>query len=69
MCAVSLHPGVVETEIWRKRENQGTCMTFLTCCCWPCVKCCAKSSADGAKTTIHCATHPDVPSQSGSYFA
>jgi len=63
-----LHPGIVDTEIFRKRDNQGCFMSFITCFFWPCLKCCGKSSADGAKTTIHCATSPDVPSQSGSYF-
>ena len=34
----------------------------------PLVRVFASSVADGAKTTIHCATHPDIPTQSGSYF-
>ena len=68
MTAVSLHPGVVSTEIWRQREEASGLMSFLYAVSRPLVRAFATSVADGAKATIHCATHPDVPSQSGSYF-
>lgn len=66
--AVSLHPGVVITEIWRKRENQTWLASMLMSIFRPLVNLFGKSTSDGAKTTIHCATSDDIPSQSGSYF-
>jgi len=65
---VSLHPGVVATEIWRSRQEASTLMRFMYALSRPLVKIFAVSSADGAKTTIHCATHPEVANQSGSYY-
>jgi len=66
--AVSLHPGVVATEIWRQREEASGLMSFVYTLSRPLVRAFATTATNGAKATIHCATHPDVPSQSGSYF-
>lgn len=70
MTAVSLHPGVVSTDIWRNRGEESAClMKTMMVCLRPMVKCFCLSTADGAKTTIHCATSDEVPSQNGKYFA
>ena len=58
--SVSLHPGAVATSITRS----GGC--FLNCmasCFAPCIK----SPAEGAETSIHCAT-ADLGSFNGMYF-
>lgn len=69
MSVVSLHPGVVDTNISAKREGDAGTMQKVMGCIRPLVKAFGKSANDGAKTTIHCAVSPDIPSQSGSYFA
>lgn len=68
MYAVSLHPGVVNTEIMRSRDNQSIFTKILLLFLRPLVGLFGISSADGAKTTIHCATSEDIPNQSGLYF-
>ncbi len=54
----SLHPGVVASEIWRRIP-------------WP-VSAMAKwfmiSSEEGAQTSLHCATSPEVIEHSGAYW-
>jgi retinol dehydrogenase-12 len=54
----SLHPGVVASDVWRRIP-------------WP-ARSIAKlfmiSVEEGAKTTLHCATAPDVADQSGLYY-
>jgi len=66
---VSLHPGVVNTNISAKKEGETGTMQKMMVCMRPLVKVFGKSANDGAKTTIHCAVSPDIPSQSGLYFA
>lgn len=66
---VSLHPGVVTTEIWRKRDGQSWFASIALAIMRPFVNLFGKTTEDGAKTTIHCATSDEIPSQSGSYFA
>lgn len=54
----SLHPGVVATDVWRRIP-------------WPfasIAKMFMTSEADGARTTIYCATSPEVAAQSGLYY-
>lgn len=56
--AYSLHPGVVASDAWRQIP-------------WPIrplIKLFMISNEEGAKTTLHCATSPDVEDQSGQYF-
>lgn len=56
--SVSLHPGVVASDIWRKIP-------------WP-VRAIYKmfmiSNEEGAKTSLHCATAADVVQHPGAYF-
>ncbi|MEO8799584.1 MAG: SDR family oxidoreductase [Polyangiaceae bacterium] len=56
--AYSLHPGVVASDAWRQVP-------------WPfrsIMKMFMISEEEGAKTTLYCATSPDVEEQSGLYF-
>jgi retinol dehydrogenase-12 len=69
--SVSLHPGVVKTELWREFNKKSTskglrCMftTFK-----PIFSIFAKNSTEGAQTTIHCAINEKIPQQNGEYFA
>lgn len=54
----SLHPGVIASDVWRQtpRLIGGVMKLFM------------KSTADGAKTSLYCATSPDVAQQSGLYY-
>lgn len=54
----SLHPGVVATDVWRELPG------FLQ----PLVKLLMISSEEGAKTTLYCATSPEVANQTGLYY-
>jgi NAD(P)-dependent dehydrogenase (short-subunit alcohol dehydrogenase family) len=54
----SLHPGVIASDIWRSVP-------------WPIrplMKLRMSSTEDGAKTSLYCATSPDVASESGGYY-
>lgn len=58
LCSVSLHPGVVASDIWRRIP-------------WPIrpiYKRFMISNEEGAATSIHCATADSVLGQSGAYF-
>jgi retinol dehydrogenase-12 len=54
----ALHPGVVATEIWRALSPwmQTILKLFMT------------SSEKGARTTVYCATAPELASASGRYY-
>ena len=54
--AVSLHPGVIASDIWRKvpRPLRWLMTRFM------------KSVEEGAATSIHCATAPDI--EAGAYY-
>ena len=67
---VSLHPGIVDTELWRKRENISCGTKAWTCILMAVSKCgcCGKSSVKGSETSVYCATDRNVVNQSGSYF-
>jgi retinol dehydrogenase-12 len=54
----SLHPGIVATEVWRRFPRPITWIAkqFML------------SIEDGAKTSIHCATSPEVAGDSGLYY-
>lgn len=70
MTAVSLHPGVVKTDIWRNRgADSSYFVKFLMSMIRPLVGIFGINSDEGAKTTIHCATSDEIPSQNGKYFA
>jgi NAD(P)-dependent dehydrogenase (short-subunit alcohol dehydrogenase family) len=54
----ALHPGVVASDVWRQVP-------------WPVrslMKLRMLSPADGAKTTLYCATSPEVVADSGQYY-
>ena len=54
----SLHPGVIASDIWRSVP-------------WPIrplMKLRMRSTEDGARTSLYCATSPDVAQQSGGYY-
>ncbi len=54
----ALHPGAVATDVWRRVP-------------WPVrplLKRRMLSPADGAKTTLYCATSPEVADESGRYY-
>ena len=54
----SLHPGAVATDVWRSIP-------------WPIrplIKRRMLSPEDGARTTLYCATSPDVADQTGDYY-
>ena len=68
MTAVALHPGVVNTEILRFRDNQSIFTKMLLLLLKPLVGLFGISSSEGAKNTIHCATSDEIPNQSGLYF-
>jgi NAD(P)-dependent dehydrogenase (short-subunit alcohol dehydrogenase family) len=56
--AYALHPGVVASDVWRRVP-------------WPVrplIKLFMLSTEDGAKTTLYCATSPDVADQTGRYY-
>jgi len=68
--AVSLHPGIVDTELWRKRENIncGTKLWTLILQSVSKCACCGKDSVKGSETSVYCATDGNVVNQSGLYF-
>jgi dehydrogenase/reductase SDR family protein 13 len=54
----SLHPGAIATDVWRRVP-------------WPVrplIKLRMRSPAEGAKTSLYCATSPDVAAESGHYY-
>ena len=54
----SLHPGVIASDIWRSVP-------------WPIrplMKLRMRSTEDGSRTSLYCATSPDVAQQSGDYY-
>ncbi len=52
----------------RKREGQSFGSTILMGIVNPLFAIFGKNSANGAKTTIHCAISDDIANQSGLYF-
>ncbi len=54
----ALHPGVVATDVWR-RVPWGVRNV---------IKLFMKSPTDGAKTTLYCATAPELAKESGRYY-
>jgi dehydrogenase/reductase SDR family protein 13 len=55
----SLHPGVIASDIWQRRVPK-----FLAAI----PKLFMRSTADGAKTTLYCATSPACASETGRYY-
>jgi WW domain-containing oxidoreductase len=61
VCAVSLHPGAVATDIGR----------HLCCaaCCFTVFSCFFRGVDSGAATSVYCCLAPEVAAASGGYFA
>ncbi len=53
----SLHPGIVATNVWRVFGPFAAIAKFFM-----------MSEEDGAKTTLYCATSPEVAEQTGLYY-
>jgi retinol dehydrogenase 12 len=53
----AVHPGVIASEIWRRVPGLRTAMRLV-----------AKSPAEGAWTTLACATAPELAGASGAYY-
>jgi NAD(P)-dependent dehydrogenase (short-subunit alcohol dehydrogenase family) len=66
--SVSLHPGVVQTEIWRQFKGKKNVTSFLFSAFSPLFNALSKDCKDGAQTTIHCAIDDKIPEQNGQYF-
>ena len=60
LTSVSLHPGVINTNLDR---NLGCCSNCLTTV----FRCCIKKPSEGAVTTLHCAT-ADISAGNGMYY-
>jgi NAD(P)-dependent dehydrogenase (short-subunit alcohol dehydrogenase family) len=56
----ALHPGVIASDIWQRRVPK-----FLAAI----PKLFMKSTADGAKTTIYCATSPACAKETGLFYS
>jgi NAD(P)-dependent dehydrogenase (short-subunit alcohol dehydrogenase family) len=56
----ALHPGVIASDIWQRRVPR-----FLSAL----PRLFMKSTADGAKTSVYCATSVDVGNHTGRYYA
>jgi hypothetical protein len=67
--AVSLHPGVVRTELTRYiGDSMLSFFPFIFKIAQPIYWVFTKSSDQGAQTTIHCAVADDVSQNNGCYF-
>jgi retinol dehydrogenase 12 len=65
---VSLHPGVVTTEIWRNLEKMPF-LSILIVLFKPLIWFTFKNCKEGAQTTLHCALDDDeVLKNNGKYF-
>ncbi|KAF7664652.1 hypothetical protein LDENG_00170550, partial [Lucifuga dentata] len=60
--AYCLHPGVVQTDLWRHLNGPQQLVMKL-------VSPFTKNSANGAQTTIYCAVEPTLETQSGDYYS
>lgn len=61
MSVFSLHPGVVQSDLWR---HQHQCIQMAV----KIFRIFTKTTVEGAQTTIYCAVEPHLESQSGGYF-
>jgi len=59
--AYSLHPGVVQTELWRHLNGPQKAVMKL-------VSPFTKTSVQGAQTSIYCAVEPTLEKESGGYY-
>jgi NAD(P)-dependent dehydrogenase (short-subunit alcohol dehydrogenase family) len=66
--AVSLHPGVVSTDIMRLDENTSYLMRFINGWAWAYFKLFGLSAYQGSRTSVYCATNNDVLNHNGGYY-
>ncbi len=67
--SVSLHPGVVRTELTRYiGESLLSIFPIVFKLARPIYWVFTKSCEEGAQTTIHCAVADDMPQHNGCYF-
>jgi NAD(P)-dependent dehydrogenase (short-subunit alcohol dehydrogenase family) len=55
----ALHPGVIASDIWRRVPWPARTVMKLT----------MRSTAEGAQTSLYCATDPGLAQESGDYYA
>lgn len=67
--SVSLHPGVVRTEIIRNLKKGFSFIRVMFFLLKPLLYMLTKSSLEGAQTTIYCAVDDSIPDFNGRYFA
>ncbi|KAI7792714.1 putative retinol dehydrogenase 12-like [Triplophysa rosa] len=60
--AYALHPGVVQTELWRHLNKPQQAVMWM-------VRPFTKTSVQGAQTTIYCAVAPELETESGKYYS
>ncbi|XP_077409869.1 retinol dehydrogenase 12, like isoform X1 [Vanacampus margaritifer] len=60
--AYSLHPGVVQTDLWRHLNGPQRFLMKL-------VSPFTKTSAQGARTSVYCAVEPALDRESGGYYS
>ncbi|XP_056306925.1 retinol dehydrogenase 12, like [Danio aesculapii] len=60
--AYSLHPGVVQTDLWRHLSKPQQFAMWFT-------KPFTKTSVQGAQTSIYCAVDPELQTESGKYYS
>ncbi|XP_067290585.1 retinol dehydrogenase 12, like [Pseudorasbora parva] len=60
--AYALHPGVVQTELWRHLNKFQQAAMWLA-------KPFTKTTVQGAQTTIYCAVAPELETESGKYYS
>ncbi|XP_056155103.1 retinol dehydrogenase 12, like [Lampris incognitus] len=60
--AYSLHPGVVQTDLWRHLNGPQQFVMKM-------VSPFTKNAAQGAQTTIYCAVEPELEKESGGYYS
>ncbi|XP_034115648.1 retinol dehydrogenase 12-like [Drosophila albomicans] len=69
--ANSLHPGVVDTDLFRNVRfiNNNKCGEALKCIAKPFIRPFIKTPKSGAQTTLYAALHPDLEGVTGLYFS
>jgi retinol dehydrogenase 12 len=60
--AYALHPGVIASDIWERR------LPIVAPLLRPITRLVMRSTEDGAKTSVWCATAPELADQSGRYY-
>lgn len=60
--AYALHPGVVQTELWRHLNKPQQAAMWM-------IRPFTKTSVQGAQTTIYCAVAPELETESGKYYS